>query len=101
MTSNNDLCSLLSDLKEYGLLGKYPDLERAVKLGYQQLPANPKSHTAIYKTQAQDFELARQGLESLKDSAEEKPKLATRQIKSPEQMIDKEMLMEGLRQFKG
>jgi hypothetical protein len=37
MTLNTELRSLLSDLKEHGLLDKYPDLEKAVKRGYRHL----------------------------------------------------------------
>jgi hypothetical protein len=109
MTSNNDFCSLLSELKEYGLLNKYPDLERALKLGYQQLlanskshiSANPVSHTAIYEAQARHLEAARQGhMSLLKDIAKEKPKPAIRQINDPAKMLDKEKLLEDWRQFR-
>ena len=35
MTLNTELRSLLSDLKEHGLLDKYPNLEEALKRGYR------------------------------------------------------------------
>ena len=79
MTLNTELCSILSDLKEHGLLDKYPDLEKVVKRGYRH------------------FEFL--GSESMPSVATTKP---NRQIHDINKTLEsyKEAILEDLRNFK-
>ncbi len=75
MTLNTELRSLLSDLKEHGLLEKYPNLEEAVKRGYRHLEvldlesipsaATTKPHRQIHDIN-KTLEAVKEGLKDFK-----------------------------------